>query len=119
MLFMGVHPYGAMSQAVGAFNFSTIPNFKRSQVVAPSQNLCLGDGMPKSDGFWSSSRWATSCMNPASATKSYEGVDIRRHQGNGLAVFNDGHSEPRREAQINPPVDPVAGTAAGLVNSQS
>ena len=33
-----------------------------------------------------------------------------------IALFNDGHSEPRKDKQINPPIDPVEGSARGLVN---
>jgi hypothetical protein len=33
-------------------------------------------------------------------------------------VFVDGHSEARRGANINPPVDPASGGARALDNSQ-
>lgn len=57
-------------------------------------------------------------MNPVkSASKAFEGIDNNRHRGTGVVVFNDGHAEPKKDAQINPPVDPVSGGQQGLVNS--
>jgi len=35
-----------------------------------------------------------------------------------VVVFNDGHSEARKDAQINPPLDPYGGSAKSLINSQ-
>ena len=118
--FLGVHPYGAHSITVGNVRFLTTPWFKRTRILNPANNVVVGEAMPKSDGMWSSSLWwPTSCMNPKlSATKAFEGIDPIRHLGTGIVVFNDGHSEARRDRQINPPVDPVSGGAKGLVNSQ-
>ena len=89
-------------------------------VRKPAQNMVVGDGMPKSDGFWSSSLWwPTACMDrKASSSGGFEGIDPFRHKGTGIAVFNDGHSEARKDNQINPPVDPGAGNAKGLINSE-
>jgi hypothetical protein len=53
-----------------------------------------------------------------SASRAFEGVDVLRHRKSGVAVFNDGHSEARKDNQINPPVDPSSGTAQGLINSE-
>ncbi len=36
----------------------------------------------------------------------------------GVAVFTDGHAEARKDAAINPPVDPGAGSVQGLINSR-
>ncbi len=118
--FLGVHPYGAMSVSAGGVNFDTKPWLKRTSIVNPANNLCIGDSMPKSDGFWSSSLWwPTSCMDAkASTSKAFEGVDSIRHFQNGVALFNDGHAEARRDANINPPVDPSSGNAKGVINSQ-
>jgi prepilin-type N-terminal cleavage/methylation domain-containing protein len=118
--FLGVHPYGTMSVSVGGVNFETKPWLKRTTIVNPANNLCIGDGMPKADGFWSSSLWwPTSCMDAkASSTRAFEGVDPNRHRGMGIAVFNDGHAEARRDAMINPPVDPSSGNAKGVINSR-
>jgi hypothetical protein len=42
-----------------------------------------------------------------------------RHKGTGIAVFADSHSEARKDAQINPPVDPLgSGSAKALINSR-
>ncbi len=63
-------------------------------------------------------------MDPkTSASRAFEGVAVNRHGGKldnglGVVVFNDGHSEARRNSQINPLVDPGSGGARGLVNSK-
>lgn len=118
--FLGIHPYPSGSASVGGITFDSRPWFKRSSILSPAQNLFVGDGMPKSDGFWSSSLWwPTSCMDKrASSSQAFEGVDVNRHRGTGIVVFNDGHSEVRKDSQINPPVDPSSGTARGLINSE-
>lgn len=118
--FLGIHPYPSGSLTVGGIVFDSRPWFKRTAIVSPAQNMVVGDGMPKSDGFWSSSLWwPTSCMDRrASGSAAYEGIDPFRHRGTGIAVFNDGHAEARKDAQINPPVDPGGGSAKGLINSE-
>ncbi len=118
--FLGFHPYTSDAITVGGVAITTKPWFKRSAIVSPTENMVVGDGMPKSDGFWSSSLWwPTSCMDSkASSSKAYEGIDPNRHLGTGVAVFNDGHSEARKSQKINPPVDPYTGSAKGLVNSE-
>ena len=119
--FLGIHPYDAGDDlTVAGVKLPTRPWFKRANVVSPAQNLLIGDSMPKSDLMWSSSLWwPSSCMDArASTTKGFEGIDPNRHQGNGVVVFNDGHSEARKDAQINPPLDPYGGSAKSLINSQ-
>jgi prepilin-type N-terminal cleavage/methylation domain-containing protein len=119
--FLGIHPYdGGDNLTVAGVNFATRPWFKRSAVISPAQNVLIGDAMPKSDGTWSSSLWwPTSCMNEkASSSKGFEGIEWIRHLNTGVVVFNDGHSEARKDSQINPPVDPGSGSAKGLINSQ-
>src|SRR5688572_25215227 len=90
--FLGIHPYPGGSLTAGGIAFDSRPWFKRTSIVNPARNVVVGDGMPKSDGFWSSSLWwPTSCMNPkASASKAYEGIDNNRHRNLGVVVFNDG-----------------------------
>ena len=62
---------------------------------------------------------ACACMDQkASTTKGFEGIDPIRHVGTGIAVFNDGHAEARKDAQMNPPVDPYSGSAKSLINSR-
>jgi prepilin-type N-terminal cleavage/methylation domain-containing protein len=118
--FLGIHPYGENTVAVGGITFRTRPWFKRTAILKPAENLLIGDSMPKSDGFWGSSLWwPASCMDRrASTTGGYEGIDPNRHRGNGIAVFNDGHSEARKDAKINPPADPYGGQAKSLINSR-
>jgi len=117
--FLGVHPYAAHSVSVGGVTFSTTPNFKRSSVLNPSQNIAIGDGMPKPDGTWSSSLWwPTSGMRDAPGTSTLEGIDKSRHGGVGVVVFNDSHAEVRKSASINPPSDPISSGARGLINSK-
>ena len=118
--FLGIHPYAGDNLTISGVNFQTKPWFKRSAILSPAQNLVVGDSMPKSDLMWSSSLWwPTSCMDQkVSASKAFEGIDPIRHLGTGVAVFNDGHSEVRKDAQINPPVDPYTGGAKALINSQ-
>ena len=118
--FLGIHPYPGGELTVGGVRFVSPQRFKRTAILNPSQNLCIGDGMPKSDGSWSSSLWwPTSCMDPkASGSRAFEGIDNNRHKKTGVVVFNDGHSEARKDQQINPPVDPSSGGPRGLVNSE-
>lgn len=117
--FLGVHPYAAHAVTVGGISFSTAPNFKRTSILNPSQNVAVGDAMPKPDGTWSSSLWwPTSGMKDAPGSSTLEGIDKSRHGGNGIVVFNDGHAEARQSKQINPPVDPISSGTLGLVNSK-
>jgi prepilin-type N-terminal cleavage/methylation domain-containing protein/prepilin-type processing-associated H-X9-DG protein len=119
--FLGFHPYGPDARmAVGGVNFITTPWFKRSSIITPTESICVGEAMPKSDLLWSSSLWwPTSCMDQkSSASKAFEGIDPIRHLGSGNVVFNDGHSESKKDFEINPPVDPISGGARGLVNSR-
>jgi len=113
-------PYGGGSVTINGITFDTKPWFKRTSVLNPSGNLIICDSMPKSDGLWSSSCWwPNACMNrAASASQGFEGVDILRHRNNGVIVFTDSHAEARKDAAINPPVDPGSGDPKGLINSR-
>ena len=118
--FLGIHPYPSGTVTVGGIRFDSTPRFKMSHVQGPSQCLMVGDTIPKrADGFWSSSMWwPNSCMDPRAGNGGFEGVDPNRHQRRGVVVFVDGHSEARRDNQINPPVDPGGGSPRGLINSE-
>jgi prepilin-type N-terminal cleavage/methylation domain-containing protein len=118
--FLDLWPYTGASVTVGGITFDTRPWFKRTSVISAADTFLIGDGTPKSDGLWSSSCWwPNACMNKAlSASQGFEGVDEVRHQAVGVALFVDGHSEARKDSGINPPVDPGAGSAKGLVNSK-
>src|SRR5207247_7612444 len=64
-------PYLVGSVTVGGIKFDTGPWFKRSSVKSPADNFLIGDGMPKADGYWSSSCWwPNACMNPKTDRKS-------------------------------------------------
>lgn len=119
--FLGQHPYnGDPGFRVNGISFATTKRFKRSSVVSPSDNLLIGDSMPTSALQWSSSLWwPAACMNAKnSTTRQFEGIDPIRHNGTGVVVFNDGHSEARKDAQINPPYDPYSGNSKSLINSR-
>jgi len=117
--FLGVHPYAAHAVNVGGLSFTTAPGFKRPAILDPARNVCVGDAMPKPDLTWSSSLWwPTAGMNDRPGTSTLEGIDNTRHRGNGIVVFNDGHAEARKSTQINPPSDPIASGAQGLINSE-
>jgi prepilin-type N-terminal cleavage/methylation domain-containing protein/prepilin-type processing-associated H-X9-DG protein len=113
-------PYPASSLTLGGITFQTKPWFKRTSVLCPSDNLIIGDGMPKSDGTYSSSLyWPNACMDrKKSASQGFEGIDNLRHRNNGMVVFADSHAEGRKDAEINPPVDPGSGDPQGLINSR-
>ncbi len=114
--FLGHHPYDAESATVSGVRYDIPKSFKRAGVLTPAQNLLIGDALPKVDGTWSSSLWWP--FSGMAKGQGLEGIDPNRHRGYGVVVFNDGHSEARRSAQINPPVDPLNGGAKALENSQ-
>jgi len=118
--FLALWPYLSDAVTAGGIKFDTRPWFKRSSILAPADNVAIGDAMPKADGMWSSSLWwPAACMDAKnSSTRGFEGIDPNRHKGTGVAVFNDGHSEARRDANINPPRDPYSGGAQSLINSR-
>ena len=43
---------------------------------------------------------------------------MERHSQRGIVGFADGHSESRKDEQINPQENPVNGTVKGLINSR-
>ena len=57
-------------------------------------------------------------MDPKFSGGGYEGIDPNRHLGTGVAVFNDGHSEARKDKNINPPMDPYGNNPKSLINSR-
>jgi prepilin-type processing-associated H-X9-DG protein len=84
----------------------------------------FGDKQPKPDLTSSGSLWwPNASMVSPSSSKQYEGIDTIRHNGGkfpgiGNVGFADGHAESRKDANINPLVDPSSGSIQGLVNSQ-
>jgi len=114
--FLGRHPYGPETLMVGGVRFDVAPWFKRTAIVSPSQNLLIGDTIPKADGYWSSSLWWP--FSGMAKGQGLEGIDNNRHRKTGVVVFNDGHAEARKDLQINPAINPSGGTARGLENSE-
>jgi prepilin-type N-terminal cleavage/methylation domain-containing protein/prepilin-type processing-associated H-X9-DG protein len=119
--FLGPHPYPGDNLTVSGVNFRTSPTFKRANIVSPSDNLLIGDKQPYGSPrpVWASSLWwPAACMDPrGSANRNFEGIDAERHNGASAVVFNDGHTEMRKDRQINPPEDPYRFTAKSLINS--
>lgn len=120
--------------SIGSYSYEPLRNFKRTRILHPSDCLVFGDKQPKPNsigppaqvGASGSLWWAKACMdpNPANSTsQQFEGIDTRRHNsgkwgGLGNIAFADGHSESRKDAQINPPRDPQAHNSLQcLVNS--
>ena len=123
--FLGHHPYGAGSFTVAGVKFDIYDSFKRSGVLRPSDNLVVGDKQPYGGTapVWGSSLWwESACMDEAvvaySSFPTYEGVEPKRHLGQGAVAFNDGHAETRKSANINPPANPADGSAKSLINSR-
>jgi len=119
--FLGIHPYAGDDLSIAGISFTTRPWFKRSRIVRPVQNLVIGDKQPYLNGnmpVWGSSLWwPNATMDPALGNV-FEGIEPKRHLGASVVVFNDGHSEVRKDAQINPPMNPGSGNTKGLINSQ-
>jgi len=121
--FLGLWPYTSADTVCGGVDFSTRPWFKRSGTVRPAECLVIGDSDPKppsqGGGDSYSMWWPKACQDPKMSTsQQFEGVCVFRHKPQGNIVFVDGHSEPRRDQRINPPVDPQDGSALGLNNSR-
>lgn len=118
--FLASWPYSGGSITVGGVTFTTRAWTKRTAVRTPSDNLMIGDSMPKNDGTYSSSMyWPNACMvRKQSTSRGFEGVDNLRHLKSGIVVFVDGHSEARRDEDINPPFDPSSRHPNSLINSR-
>jgi|SRR5579859_3862321 len=122
--FLSCTPNAPGTLAVSGYKFSSYVNFKRSNIIHPTDCLVFADKQPKSDLTSSGSLWwPHASMVAPSATQAYEGVDTIRHNagkfpGVGNVGFSDGHSESRKDANINPPADPQGGSFQSLVNSR-
>jgi prepilin-type processing-associated H-X9-DG protein len=87
--------------------------------------MVYADKNPKPDLSASASLWwLNGNMDPSNINGQHEGVDTTRHNGGkwpgvGNVGFSDGHAESRKDANINPPVDPGQNSSAkALINSQ-
>src|SRR5262245_49676673 len=122
--FLGHHPYAAEEVVISGIRIRTDTTFKRSSILSPSENLVIGDKEPYGNPpSWGSSLWwVSSCMDPAvvrsSSFATYEGVEPKRHLGQAVISFNDGHSEARKSININPPANPADHQAKSLINSR-
>jgi len=122
--FLGAGPEAGKSTSAGGYTYTAAGSFKRAGIVNPVDCLVLGDKDPKpivgldgTNGASSGSLWWPSAATKTTAGAVNEGVNMTRHDGHGNVNFADGHSEARRDKDVNPPVDPGAGLQ-GLVNSR-
>jgi prepilin-type processing-associated H-X9-DG protein len=110
---------------IGSYKYASVLGFKRSNILHPTDCLVLGDKHPKPTDLTASGSlwWAKASMRVPSFSLQYEGIDTTRHNGgkfpgSGNVGFADGHAESKKEGNINPPVDPLAGgNSKCLVNS--
>jgi len=111
---------------IGSFAYGSVLGFKRSGVLHPTDCLVFGDKQPKPTDLTASGSlwWAKAGMHVPSSSGQYEGIDTTRHNGGkfpgaGNVGFADGHAEVKKEADINPPVDPLGGGSSKcLINSR-
>src|SRR5262245_19263190 len=124
--FLVRHPYGSLSGfTVGTVRCDVPDPFKRTSVLRPSDSLVVGDKEPYGGATpaWGSSLWwEASCMDPVVVRRSsfptFEGIEPKRHLGQGAVAFNDGHAETRKSENINPPANPADHSAKALINSR-
>ena len=122
--FLSCTPNAPGNTSVAGWKFTSSANFKRSAIRHPTDCLVFGDKQPKPDLTASASLWwPNASMHVTSSSGAYEGIDTTRHNGGkfpgtGNVGFADGHAESKKEANINPPVDPSGGSSQGLINSQ-
>lgn len=122
--FLSCTPQTVTSYLIQGYKFRSWANFKRSAILHPSDCMVFADKSPKttSGGASGSMWWYDSCMIPGKGN-GYEGVDTIRHNsgkfpGAGNMVFADGHSESRKDGNINPPGNPESQGSGCLINSQ-
>lgn len=106
--FLFSEPPYARGVASGPAGYINPGRFKRSAVKQPTQTLCIGD----SEGYYSMSLWWPNAVMDGS-NQAFEGIATRhgstKERGKnslstrGVVVFVDGHSEARRDRDINPP----------------
>jgi prepilin-type N-terminal cleavage/methylation domain-containing protein len=116
--FLGLHPYLATTLRVGGVSFDTAPDFKRGAVRRAADTLMIADSMPASGEIDSTACWSSDCWWPFSSEWSLQGVETFRHSAIGNCAFTDGHAEARKNAKINPPVDPAGASVESLVNCE-
>ncbi|HXI69262.1 MAG TPA: prepilin-type N-terminal cleavage/methylation domain-containing protein [Verrucomicrobiae bacterium] len=123
--FLSCSPNPIQTITIGSFSFTSSANFKRSAILRPTDCLVFGDKQPKPTDLTASASlwWGKASMQVPSVSGQYEGIDTTRHNGGkfpgaGNVGFADGHAESKKEADINPPVDPESGGSSKcLINS--
>jgi prepilin-type N-terminal cleavage/methylation domain-containing protein/prepilin-type processing-associated H-X9-DG protein len=110
--FLGGGPEAGKSISAGGFTYTTPANLKRGSIRTPVDLLMLGDKDPKpimgldgTNGASSGALWWPSAANKTYPNAVNEGVNMTRHSGLGNVNFADGHSESRKDKNINPPND--------------
>jgi prepilin-type N-terminal cleavage/methylation domain-containing protein/prepilin-type processing-associated H-X9-DG protein len=83
------------------FGLTSYPWFPENRVKNPSSNILFADANPKNDRLFGGQLWWPFVQGDTGGTG--EGVNVRRHLKGGNIVFNDGHTEFRKEGTINPP----------------
>jgi prepilin-type processing-associated H-X9-DG protein len=125
--FLGAYPWTTAIDPVdiGSYSYRANPWFRRSSIKRPTDTLEICDEDPKpagvggqpADGF--SAWWPKASEIAPSYSRQYQGVSMTRHGSLGNVVFTDGHAESRKDADINPPVDPLAKNSSKcLINSR-
>jgi prepilin-type N-terminal cleavage/methylation domain-containing protein len=100
--FLGLAPHASPEIDWGV---SSSAWFKRTQIIRPTDCLLVGDCLkknyPSASGAYSLNIWWPNAgMQPGDLN---EGVDTFRHTPYGVVVFTDGHSEARKDQNVNPP----------------
>jgi prepilin-type N-terminal cleavage/methylation domain-containing protein len=116
--FLGLHPFGTTTQTVGGIQFISMPEFRRTFIVHPSDTLEIADCMPASGDSNSTACWSSDAWWPYASAGSHQGVQTTRHVSVGNIVFTDSHAESRRDQKINPPFDPASASVQALTNSR-
>ena len=110
--FLGAGPEAGKTTSAGGYKYTAATATRRASIKSPTDCIMLGDKDPKpivgldgTNGASSGTLWW-----PAAATKTTsgavnEGVNMTRHGGSGNINFADGHSESRKDGNINPPSD--------------
>jgi prepilin-type N-terminal cleavage/methylation domain-containing protein len=124
--FLSCSPNPIQTVTIGPFSFTSSANFKRGSILHPADCLVFGDKQPKPTDLTASASlwWGKASMQVPSASGQYEGVETTRHTtgrgtGVGIVGFADGHAESKKDADINPPIDPeFGGSSKALSNSR-
>ncbi len=109
--FLGLSPHASPEDDWG---ISSTAWFRRTNVRVPGDCLLVGDCLKKnyatpSGAYSLNIWWPNAGMGSGDGN---EGVDTIRHKGLGVVVYVDGHSEARKDRNVNPP------SSGSLVNGR-